>query len=958
MTVQLYSKTSTGLRIRLLAIILILIGPLAIFQALEIYQVRTTRIRITQERAFELAKAAAARFQDTIDDVQTVLDLLSRVPEVTNSSPESCAAFLQSAREAHQWARSLSLIDSDQKVACSTNPAALDLNVSDRPWLQEARSKGGFHVSGFFINQISGMPTTFAVLFFRNSVTRQPQALIASLDLAWFDRIAAAFGEKPQALVLLVDNDGVILSRYPTSPIPGNARVSQPFLHDISSATEGLFAAADPDGGQRLFGSVPLQMAAAHVVVGFDQAKTLGLIDKFIAIAALLFSGVLLVGGFIVWVIGDRIFVRPMEELNGLLRTTLETMDQGLIAVDRHGRSSLINGRVLDLLGLPREFAATHPHKDEILEYQRRTGEFDSEQQYAEVVTDIDQRRHGIYERERPNGTVLEIRTVPTADGGFVRTYSDITARRAVEAALRLEKDRAESAARATSEFLANMSHELRTPLTAIIGVSDMLLSEPQSPDRQRQFMEMQRNAGQGLLGIINDILDFSKIEAGQLEIESAPFSVRDIAQSCVDLVQDQADRKGLAVTAVVADDLHDWVLGDAARLRQILLNLVANGVKFTPAGSVTLTVDGVAGAADSVRFAVTDTGIGIAAGNLATLFQRFSQTDNSTTRRFGGTGLGLAISRRLAVLMGADIEVASEPSRGSTFSFTIRLPKCTAARLVSAVPLRRSRETYRLLLAEDNSLNRQIIRAMLEQAGHHVISVNDGAEAVRVAARNQFDAILMDIQMPEMDGYAATRAIRQATQDTLSVPIIALTASALSGEAERCLAAGMDLHVAKPVSWPVLFAAIDRLVRQSRQSGPVAEPAAEPAGEGPGPWTGEPFDGACVAELRHTIGDQNTMRLLRLFAVDARRRFAAAPESDEVRAIICQEAHAVAGSAGMLGFAELAQACAALQSAEFDDSAFEQHLGQCRHARDAALTKVAELIVDEKFADSLRTTA
>ena len=1093
MTVQIFSRTSTGLRVRLLAIILILIGPLAVLQALEIYQVRTTRIRITQERAFELAKAGAARFQDTIDDVRTVLDLLSRVPEVTSSPPDTCAKFLGDARAAHQWARSLSLIGPDHKVTCSTNPPALGFDVSDRPWFQSPRNSIGFHVSGFFITQVGGVPATFAALSFRNDVSLEPQVLVANIDLAWFDRIAATFGEKQNALVLLIDSDGVLLSRYPASPIPGNARISRQFLNEISTAHEGLFTGADPDGGQRLFGAVSLPQANAHVVIGFDQAATLGTIDRFIAIAAAVFSGVLLLGGFIVWVIGDKIFIRPIEALNGLLRTTLETMDQGLIAVDGHGRASLINGRAMGLLELPREFATTRPHQDEILEFQRRTGEFASEQQFAQVVEDIDQRRHAIYERERPNGTVLEIRTVPTADGGFVRTYSDITTRRAADAALRLERDRtetvalaleqanrrfdvalsnmsngvcmfdadqklvisnvrfremyglredqvkpgmplkeflerhvarrlgsdldidsyiqvvltqstqtlliadgrtvfirreeipgggwiatheditdqkrieaalrdekdhAESAARTTSEFLANMSHELRTPLTAIIGVSDMLLSEPQSPEKQRHFMEMQRSAGQGLLGIINDILDFSKIEARQFDIETAPLSVREVAQGCAVLVYDQAQRKGLTVTVAVADDLHDWVLGDAARLRQILLNLVSNGVKFTPSGSVTLTVSQIADATDTLCFAVIDTGIGISAENIATLFQRFSQADSSTTRRFGGTGLGLAISKRLAELMGGDIKVKSEPGRGSTFSLTLRLPKCTAAIPVSAPAQPQCRASYRLLLAEDNSLNRQLIRAMLEQAGHEVTTVNDGAEAVRVAVRNEFDAILMDVQMPEMDGYAATRAIRQATQDIRPIPIIALTANALSGEAERCLAAGMDFHVPKPVSWPLLFATIDRLVLPREQIGPKEqEPAAEPTGEGYRA-TSLIFDRTCVAELRKAIGDQNTMRLLKLFVVDASQRFLGEPGSGEARAMICREAHAFAGSAGMLGFGDLAAACSALQSAELDDGQFDRCLDRCRRARDVALEMIGEMIVDDEFAGPLRTTA
>jgi signal transduction histidine kinase/DNA-binding response OmpR family regulator len=638
--------------------------------------------------------------------------------------------------------------------------------------------------------------------------------------------------------------------------------------------------------------------------------------------------------------------VTEQKRAEALLRTTLDTMDQGLIALNREGKSFLMNARVLDLLGLPPEFAVTLPHKDEILEYQRRTGEFDSEVQYAQVVRDIDERRHMIYERERPNGTVLEVRTVPTADGGIVRTYSDVTERRVVEAALRREKERVEAAARATSEFLANMSHELRTPLTAIIGVSDLLLSEAPSPERQRHFMEMQRSAGQGLLGIINDILDFSKIEAGQLDIESAPLSIRQLTQRCVDLVHDQARRKALAVTTIVAENIDEWVLGDAVRLQQILLNLLSNAVKFTPSGSVTLVVERVADAADAYRFAVSDTGIGISEKNLATLFQRFSQADSSTTRRFGGTGLGLAISKRLAGLMGGDIKVRSSPGNGSTFCFTVCLPASFGAALATR-PSRTSRASLRLLLAEDNSLNRELISAMLEQAGHEVVTVNDGAEAVRIAVRSEFDAILMDIQMPEMDGYAATRAIRQDAEGG-AIPIIALTANALSGEADRCLAAGMDAHIAKPVNWPALLETLDRLVaRDGRQNPscprPVPGSPAEPAAS-------VSFEGARLAELRSSIGDQNAMRLLKLFVVDAHRRFSSEPHSEEAYDMIRREAHEFAGSAGMLGFEELTAACNALQAANSDDGLFAQCLDRCRRARDEALGMIAGLTADDEF--------
>ena len=959
MTVQLFSMTSTGLRVRLLAIILILIGPLAIYQMVGFYQLRTTRARITQERAFELAKAGAARFQDTIDDTRTVLNLLSRVPEVTNGSPEKCSHFLRDTAATHRWARSLSLIGEDQKVACSTNPSAIGFDVSERSWFLDGHKNGGFNVSGFLVTQVSGMPSTFASLFFRNGLTQRPQTLLASLDLAWFDRISATFGEKQQALVLLIDGDGVILSRYPMSPIPGNANVSRQFLAEISNPERPMFVGVDPDGGERLFGSVSLPEAHAHVVIGFDRAATLGTIDKFIVIAALVFGGVLLLGGFIVWVIGEKIFVRPIEEMNGMLRTTLDSMDQGLIAIDPHGKSSMINLRVLDLLDLPREFATTHPHKDEILEFQRSIGEFVNDEHYATAVKDFGQGqgRPAIYERKRPNGTVLEIRTVPTGDGGFVRTYSDVTARRAAEAALRLERDRAENAARATSEFLANMSHELRTPLTAIIGVSDMLLSRSQSPDRQQHFMEMQRNAGQGLLGIINNILDFPKIEAGQLDLEAAPFSLLEVADGCVRLFLEQAEHKGLQLSAVIGEDVQNWVRGDEVRLRQILINLVANGVKFTPSGTVTLTIDSVAGVKDAVRFAVTDTGIGISANSLSTIFQRFAQADSSTTRRFGGTGLGLAISRRLIALMGGDIEVRSQPGRGATFSFTVVLPFCRRPHVEPKPALPASHASYRILLAEDNALNRQIIKAMLEQSGHEVVAVNDGAEAVRIAVRNSFDAILMDVQMPDMDGYAATRAIRKAMQDNPSLPIVALTANALSDEAERCLAAGMTVHLPKPVNWPNLFATLDRLVLESRGAA-SGRPQLTGSGEAAGLRNHNIFDTATLTLFRNTVGDQNAASLLKLFVVEARDRFVLQPTSAEARESISGEAHSFGGSAGMLGFEDLAQACLALQSVGLEGSQFDECLDRCRRGRDAALRKIAELMVDDSFVSPAQSTA
>ena len=637
-----------------------------------------------------------------------------------------------------------------------------------------------------------------------------------------------------------------------------------------------------------------------------------------------------------------------------LLRTTLDTMDQGLIAVDKDSMTTLMNARVLDLLGLPEEFAVRRLHKDEILEYQRNIGEFATDEAYTEVVRDIDERRHAIYERERPNGTVLEIRTVPTEDGGFVRTYSDVTARRAAEAALRLERDRAEAAARATSAFLANMSHELRTPLTAIIGVSDMLLSGAQSPHRQRHFMEMQRNAGKGLLGVISDILDFSKIEAGQLRIEKAPLSLKELTDGCLELIREQAQHKGVELTASISPNVDDSVLGDAVRLRQVLLNLLGNAVKFTSYGSVGLAVER-GSAPDAIRFTITDTGIGISPRDLPGLFRRFVQADRSTTRRFSGSGLGLAISKELVTLMGGRIEVQSAPGRGSEFSFAVDLPAAAQAHPENDVSIPCSEISCRLLLAEDDALNRELIKAMLEQAGHEVVTVNDGAEAVRVTLRNRFDAVLMDVQMPEMDGYTAARSIRKGTKDRPGFPIIALTANALAGEPARCIEAGMNVHVPKPVDWPALLATIERLVLDERR-GEIASPltAMEPTATPDACPRARTFDDDVLALLRKRIGNENVVKLLRLFASDARERFQTSPDTEAGREAIRREAHTFGGSAGLLGFLELAEACRALNAAPSLRDAFERTLDQCRRERDAALDRSNELATDATLLEFL----
>ncbi len=949
--VRSFDRTSTSLRIRLIAIILILVGPLAVFQALEIWQVKTTRTRITQEQAYDLAKAAAARYQDTIDDVQSTLDLLSRVKHVTDAPQATCSRFLAGIVPSHAWARTLFLVDKSGKVTCSTNPASLGFDLSKREWFQKAKAAGPFSVSEFLISQVSGLPSSFAMLFFRNETSGEEQAIATNLDLAWFDRLAAATNQRADALMMFVDAEGVVLSRHPAAVIPGYARLSPALKSDIFTPHEGLFAGMDPDGTERLFGAFKLSGTGAHVVVGFDRSAALGVIDRYIVIAALIFGGTMVLGSLAVWFIGERIFIRPMQELGGFLRTALDTMDQGLIAIDRNGQSSIMNARAITLLGLPESFAVSRPHQDEILAYQRGNGEFASDEQFESIRTGIERREQKIYERERPDGTVLEIRTVPTAEGGLVRTYTDITQRRAAERALRREKERAEAAAAAASEFLANMSHELRTPLTAIIGVSEMLLKESHSPDSQRHFMEMQRNAGQGLLSVISDVLDFSKIEAGQFELDIQPFELERLLKSCVEIVGAAARLKNLTVSLEIHEGIPRWVNGDAPRLRQVILNLLSNAVKFTYSGSVRLSVESLDGQTGMLLISVSDTGIGIEPDQAARIFDRFSQADSSTTRRFGGSGLGLAISRRLVGLMGGGITVRSAKGQGSTFAFTVSLPACDQPEAAAADQAVMSGGAYRVLLAEDNDLNRQFIKAMLEQQGHHVTAVNDGAEAVRTAVRAEFDVILMDVQMPDMDGYQATQAIRRATAQTPLLPIIALTANVLSGEEERCLRAGMNACLAKPVNWPSLFETMDRLVVQQRAKSPDARRLVRMLAHGE-PSVLATLNKATLRHIRDALGDGPAANLIRLFAIEARQQFQQPGSMDADRTAIARTAHSFGGSAGLLGFDCLAESCRKL-SVAIDDAAFDDLLASCRMECEQALDEIARYVSDGGFRDT-----
>lgn len=416
--------------------------------------------------------------------------------------------------------------------------------------------------------------------------------------------------------------------------------------------------------------------------------------------------------------------------------------------------------------------------------------------------------RRNISQVLRRDGSPLWVQANPTkiydAEGrftGIVTVLRNVEERLAVEDALRRKTEEAEAAAAAKAQFLANMSHEIRTPLTGILGFADLLARVPDLPDPAGRYVDRIVKGGQSLLALVNEILDFSRLDAGALEAVVRPVDVQALVDDVVDFMRPKAEEKGLALERLGDAVLPACIATDAQRLRQILVNLITNAIKFTVRGAV--TVETIALPDQKLQFMVKDTGIGIPPDQVERIFQRFSQVDESSTRQYGGAGLGLAISKSLAELLGGEIGVDSEFGSGSTFWFTIAAPA-----IGSEPPKDHAAATQadhlnplKVLVVDDVEQNRELLRAILTSFDAEVTEARDGQEAVEVADTQRFDVILMDLQMPRLDGVAAARAIRVKSALNQATPILAITADVLPNAVEACAAAGMNDHIAKPIN-------------------------------------------------------------------------------------------------------------------------------------------------------------